>query len=237
MQDAGILRKPFRLLSGSKSLVRSLAANIKRMSAFVTPSRVIYVHDRSCLGSGRKTNKHGKQTYTGKRRELKGSQKLSCMHAARHDRYLIRYLLHHSTIVSNSRSYPAGFGRKLLEIYDQVCDKPDPVLRQKRRVAAHEADWEIFGSLRVVDYDDLWPDADLWGVYLYLKQNKRLRMPQAWSTVLDEFEQEVHAATCMHMQNLASLFNGLPLEIMHVACVGSHKRPWLQAFQHAHISS
>ena len=168
---------------------------MKSMSASGTSSRVIYLHDRSCPGSGRKTNKHGKQTYTGKRRELKGSQKLNCMHAAGHARYLV----HHSTIVSTSRSYPAGFGRKLLEIYDHVCDKPDPVLRQKRGVAAHEADWEIFGSLRVVDYDDLWPDADLWGVYVYLKQNKRLRMPQAWTTVLDEFEQEVHAATCMHI--------------------------------------
>ena len=86
----------------------------------------------------------------------------------------------------------------LLETYDDICHEPEPVLRQKRYVAPGQTDISIFSSLVVKDYDDLWPDADLWGVYKYLKNNKRLRLSAEWSCALEDFETEVDAVSRLH---------------------------------------
>ena len=91
----------------------------------------------------------------------------------------------------SSRAYPRGFGKKLLEIYDAVCHEPVPILRQKRALDSGMSDVDIFASARVHNYDDLWPDADLWGTYQYLRRNRKLQITPDWAPALASFEKEV----------------------------------------------
>ena len=89
------------------------------------------------------------------------------------------------------RAYPRGFGKKLLEIYDAVCDEPQAVLRQKKAVDAALSDADVFASGKVHNYDDLWPDADLWGTYQYLRKNKNLKITPEWAPALAAYEKDV----------------------------------------------
>ena len=61
-------------------------------------------------------------------------------------------------------------------------------LRQKARVDSKKTDQEIFVSL---DLGDIWPDADLFQVYAYLRPGFKQVVPSSWETTMMNLDGEL----------------------------------------------
>lgn len=95
------------------------------------------------------------------------------------------------------RSYPEGFGVRLLQLYRQVKDMPRLSMRQKKHVETRSTDLEIFMGLPL---GDPWVDAKLPSLFLYLMNHEQLRIPPGWQMVMEEMHTEMKKyATSQHM--------------------------------------
>ena len=83
------------------------------------------------------------------------------------------------------RVYPANFGRRLLKLFDDVKDDPRQDLRQKRPLDPSKTDLQIFRGL---SDDDLWVDAGLPEVFLYLYGAYKNQVPDGWELAMMEME-------------------------------------------------
>ena len=135
---------------------------------------------------GKTINKKGKKVFSGNR-NLKASQWLCCQNMVEHG---CSVGCHEPLQL---RAYPPGYGQALLEIHNDLCTSPEPILRQKKKIKRGATDLEVFRSCKVYDFDSLWQDADLVGTYHYLKANKKVSIPAEWLQAFEEFEEEVAA--------------------------------------------
>lgn len=71
--------------------------------------------------------------------------------------------------------------------------QPQPTLRQKREINMDLSGRELFVQLPL---SDMWGDAKLVEVYRYLRQNTRLKIPNGWDTVIEDFDRELDRANC-----------------------------------------
>lgn len=84
------------------------------------------------------------------------------------------------------RVYTERFGVSLLEAL--AWHRPQATLRQKVRVDSKKTDQEIFVSL---DLGDIWPDADLFQVYAYLRRGSKQVVPNSWETTMMNLDGEL----------------------------------------------
>ena len=84
------------------------------------------------------------------------------------------------------RAYPYGFGSRLVELFKTRAPVAD--LRGKPKISACDSDRAVFEQLPL---GDCWWDADLPGLFAYLWQNKRLKVPDSWSETMHAFSNEL----------------------------------------------
>ena len=108
--------------------------------------------------------KGGKKTFTGVKKTLKASQRLAD--------YSIIY--HHSQL----REYPYRFGLRVLRILPRLkadaCKMPEPPC----------LDWSPVKCYKKWQFEDLWSDASLEEVFVYLRGNSNLEIPAEWKNEL-----------------------------------------------------
>ena len=66
------------------------------------------------------------------------------------------------------REYPAGFGKKLVELFDWAVPLPRLDLRQRQEIDPKCSDRELFAALPL---GDAWSDANLYGVLALVSPN------------------------------------------------------------------
>ena len=95
------------------------------------------------------------------------------------------------------RSYPEGFGARLLELHNQVKDMPRLSMRQKEHINTRSTDLEIFMGLPL---GDPWVDAKLPSLFLYLMSHEQLQIPCGWKAPMEEIQSEMKKyATGQHV--------------------------------------
>ena len=88
------------------------------------------------------------------------------------------------------RAYPAGFAEKVYDLHCEHGPKFRRSLRQKLPVCTELTDEDLFAAMPL---GDVWSDARLLDVFMYLHQHRRLSIPDSWREVMDEFKKEVEA--------------------------------------------
>ena len=90
------------------------------------------------------------------------------------------------------RAYPAGYADAIFNLHQEFGQKRRKPMRQKVQVDGSKTDQELFKELPL---GDLWQDAALPSVYLYLLRGRTLVIPDAWyDTMMDlKKEMEKHA--------------------------------------------
>ena len=83
------------------------------------------------------------------------------------------------------RCYPRGLGHKLLELCENIKNKPRLDLRQKAALNPEWTDLQIFRSL---PFDDPWVDAGIPSLFLYLWKNEKLVIPDGWRAPMEELK-------------------------------------------------
>lgn len=88
------------------------------------------------------------------------------------------------------RSYPPAFGRRLLELHDEVQGRPRLDLRQKLSLNPLMTDLQIFRGL---SEDDCWVDAQLPSLFIYC-YNAALQkgcIPDSWDETMRSLHQSM----------------------------------------------
>jgi hypothetical protein len=75
-----------------------------------------------------------------------------------------------------------------MKLYDEVKDKPAFDLRQKTAIDPTRTDLQIFMGL---SNDDVWTDAELPSVFLYLYENEKLCIPNEWQWAMLQMKLEM----------------------------------------------
>lgn len=86
------------------------------------------------------------------------------------------------------RHYPKAFGAKIASLLER---KPLADLRNKKPIDPSLTDREIFASMHVLETSDCWWDADVPGLYWYLRELPGLAIPDSWCGTIKEFETEL----------------------------------------------
>lgn len=88
------------------------------------------------------------------------------------------------------RSYPRGFGLKLLNLWEEARYNPRVDMRQKVPLDAQQSDLEIFNSLEV---GDVWCEAGLPSIFIYMMESERCKgkIPPGWVETLMELKEEM----------------------------------------------
>ena len=83
------------------------------------------------------------------------------------------------------------FVKQLFNVFteDSARDKTG-FLRNKNKTDPKMTDLELFQSMPL---GDLWEDASIASVYVYLRRNKHLVIPNSWEQVIDDFDAELDA--------------------------------------------
>ena len=82
------------------------------------------------------------------------------------------------------RSYPPGFPRRILNLYEKQGHMPRRDLRRKAWTHPERTDRELFAAMP--DHDS-WTDARLHEVVLYLAENEDIEVPACWQNCMDEY--------------------------------------------------
>ena len=81
------------------------------------------------------------------------------------------------------RNYPPKFGLKLLRMFPELLtDRHHPA-----KLSPQTRQQDALQMFRELDLGDMWQDAAMGEVLVYLRGNKHLLMPAAWKEVLDVF--------------------------------------------------
>ena len=91
-------------------------------------------------------------------------------------------------VLDDCRVYPPGFGARLLELYKTAHHKE--VRCDLRKVFAVSPDLSDRENFEAYPVGDLWDDADLFAVFVYLKNYRGLRIPDSWGKTMDDFFME-----------------------------------------------
>ena len=91
-------------------------------------------------------------------------------------------------MVATVRCYPRGLGYKLLELYEQIKNKPRLDLRQKAALNPELTDLQIFRSL---PFDDPCVDAGIPSLFLYLWKNENVVIPDGWRAPMEELKAQM----------------------------------------------
>ena len=96
------------------------------------------------------------------------------------------------------RTYCRGFCEKLCDLYeDRGLHRPD--LRHKYPVDLGKSDKDLFAELPM---GDIWIDAKLHQVWVYLFTNRRLKVPDSWHDVIWKFHHDLmDLATGLHWRS------------------------------------
>ena len=78
-----------------------------------------------------------------------------------------------------------------MDFYQKHAANPRKDLRFKTPVDPFQTDREIFANMTNTD---LWLDADLPSVLLYLANNKHLAIPSSWQRTMGDYIREVREA-------------------------------------------
>ena len=65
--------------------------------------------------------------------------------------------------------------------------RPRPTMRQKVEIDASKTDHQIFTRLTL---GDVWPDAELFKVYSYLRRGSS-KIPDSWESTINELDVEL----------------------------------------------
>ena len=84
------------------------------------------------------------------------------------------------------RTYPEGFGRKLLSAYVASSRRPFRADLRRRFQVPGTSDVEAFKAYPL--NRDQWEDARLQEVYNYIRAYKHLVVPEAWSEAMIDFD-------------------------------------------------
>ena len=82
-----------------------------------------------------------------------------------------------------------AFVRQLYEVFASGTTKHNQgFLRNKNSVDVEKTDLELFKGYRL---GDLWEDARLPAIYMYLRRNPHLMIPDSWQATIDDFDHEL----------------------------------------------
>ena len=90
----------------------------------------------------------------------------------------------------HSRLYPWGYIKKLLDIVEEGKSEERPLCQEREsaswRMSGLKAGSEVpMTSLYCgLKWDDLWDDAEALNVVRYLRESKRVNIPQVWKDIL-----------------------------------------------------
>ena len=125
--------------------------------------------------SGRYKDRSGKERFCGTA-ALKGTAKHAC-------NMVLSYMRSRVWPVY-VRSYPPGFPRRILNLYEKQGHMPRRDLRRKAVMHPERTDRELFSAMP--DHDS-WTDARLHEVVLYLAENEDIEVPACWQNCMDEY--------------------------------------------------
>ena len=84
------------------------------------------------------------------------------------------------------RQYPAGFGKKLLEIFWAAPVQGRLPLRYCENLDLGLTDKELFENL---DFGDPWHDADMLEIFEYLYNHRNTHIPDPWHATMADYRQ------------------------------------------------
>ncbi|CAE7353547.1 unnamed protein product [Symbiodinium sp. CCMP2456] len=88
-------------------------------------------------------------------------------------------------------AYPEGFAKHIFDVHQRIGPEPGRTLRQKVLINTKLTDRELFERLPL---GDVWSDAGLADVFMYMLQSHSLNIPDSWLDTMMDFKSQLQAA-------------------------------------------